>query len=112
MTLPLVVLALLMSTPAGAGPQVKPGDAEVHVDRATALYGKGDLDGAIAELREGIRLKPDLAEAHLDLAAALAGKGDRKAALEECRKAAQLNLTPPAALLYRAVCEGPGLGPR
>ena len=89
-----------------------PGYVKAHYNLGNVLDGKGDHEGAIAELREAIRLKPDLAEAHLDLAAALAGKGDRKAALEECRKAAQLNLTPPAALLYRAVCEGPGLGPR
>ena len=71
MTLPLVVLALLMSTPARAGLQAKPGDARAHFDRAKALYGKGDLDGAIAELRQAIRLRPGFAEAHYGLGGAL-----------------------------------------
>ena len=56
-----------MSTPARADPQAKPGDAGVHLNRATALYERGDLDGAIAELREAIRLKPDLAKPILAL---------------------------------------------
>jgi len=100
MKLGLVALALLVSTSAWARPQAKPGigrygakpgDAKAYLDRGTRLYGKGDFDGAIAELRESIRLKPDLAEAHNHLGAALEAKGDRQAALEEYRKAFELD---------------------
>jgi len=83
-------LGLLAFTIAWAGPQAKPGDARAHFDRAKALYGKGDLDGAIAELRQAIRLRPGFAEAHYGLGKALDGKGDHKSAFTGYREAVRL----------------------
>jgi len=86
----LLALALLVSTAACTAPPAKSGDAKAHLDRATTLYEKGDLDGAIAELREAIRLKPDDALAHYNLGGALEAKGEKLAALAEYRKASEL----------------------
>src|SRR6266849_5242989 len=99
MKLRVVGLALLLFTTAWAGsprlpepalrstPQAKADDAKAHFDRGVALVGKGDLDGAIAELREAIRLMPDDAEAHNNLGTTLGGKGDLDGAIAELRKA-------------------------
>ncbi len=89
----LFTLALLVSAAAGAAPQSRPGgtgDANAHYDRGNALYEKGDLEGAIAELREAIRLKPDDAKAHYSLGVALRAKGDLDAAIPELREAIRL----------------------
>jgi len=99
MKLGVVGLALLLFTTAWAGPprlpqlalgstpQAKADDAKAHFDRGEALYGKGDLDGAIAEYREAIRLKRDDALAHYHLGNALYGKGDPDGAITEWREA-------------------------
>jgi Flp pilus assembly protein TadD len=85
MKLRVVVLALFVGTVAWAGPQGQPSDAKAHFDRGTALYDKGDLDGAIAEYREAIRLRPDYAEAHVYLGNALDDTGDHDSAIAEYR---------------------------
>jgi serine/threonine protein kinase/Tfp pilus assembly protein PilF len=66
------------------------GDA--HVFLGTGLLNLGQVDEAIAEIREGIRLEPDNAQAHQSLARALwMGKGDFPAAIPAFERAIELN---------------------
>src|ERR1700751_930380 len=57
----LVVWLMPVSSSAGADPQRTANEkaAEDHVKRGTALFAKGNLDGAIAEYRAAIRLSHD-----------------------------------------------------
>ena len=66
-------------------------DADAHHRLGSALYAKGQYEGAIAEYREAIRLNPDLALAHNGLGSALCAKGQYDAAIAEYRKAIRLN---------------------
>src|SRR5438046_265089 len=72
MKLRLAALALVLSNLACARPQ-----AFLHAYWGDALYGKGDLGGAVAEYREAVRLAPGWAEAHYALGNALRDAGDR-----------------------------------
>jgi eukaryotic-like serine/threonine-protein kinase len=66
--------------------------ADAHVFLGTGLLGLGQIDEAIAEIREGIRLEPDNAQAHQALARALwIGKGDFAAAIPAFERAIELN---------------------
>jgi Flp pilus assembly protein TadD len=58
-----------------------------HSTLGTALGGKGDWDGAIAEEHEALRLNPNNKRAHATLAIALELKGDLRGAMEEYRAA-------------------------
>jgi tetratricopeptide (TPR) repeat protein len=70
--------------------RLKPDFADAHYSLGYALLqGKGDNDGAIAELREAIRLKPGV-RAHTSLGQALQGKGDLDGAITEYREAIRL----------------------
>jgi tetratricopeptide (TPR) repeat protein len=71
---------------------IDPEHADAHVWLGTALLGLGQVDEAIAEIREGIRLEPDNAQAHQSLARAYwTGKGDFAAAIPEFERAIELN---------------------
>lgn len=91
MTFRLVLLATLLPQIAWAAPQAKQTEAQVHNNQGNDLYGKGQLDAAIAEYREAIRLRPDNAEAHISLGAALEKKGDLKGAGNEYLEALRLD---------------------
>ena len=71
---------------------IDPGHADAHVWLGTGLLNLGQVDEAIAEIREGIRLEPDNAQAHQALARAYwTGKGDFVAAIPEFERAIELN---------------------
>ena len=65
--------------------------AGAHNNLGNALVGKGDLDRAVVEFREGIRLSPDLALLHDGLGHALFAKGDMEGAAAESREAIRLD---------------------
>jgi tetratricopeptide (TPR) repeat protein len=69
---------------------IRPQSPLTRYNLGYALGHKGDLDGAIAELKEAIRLKPNLAEAHTCLGKTLAEKGDLDGAVAACQKAIRL----------------------
>ncbi len=56
----------------------------------SALYVKGDLDGAIAEYREAVRLNPNDPNNHFLLGNALAKKPDLDACIAELRETVRL----------------------
>jgi tetratricopeptide (TPR) repeat protein len=64
--------------------------AERHFDLGDALLIKGQVDEAIAELREAIRLKPDCADPRRDLVDALRGMGRPDETIAELREAIRL----------------------
>ena len=71
---------------------IDPELADAHVFLGTGLLGLGQVDEAIAEIREGIRLEPDNAQGHQSLARALwIGKGDFAAAIPAFERAIELN---------------------
>jgi Flp pilus assembly protein TadD len=88
----LVVWMIHVSS-AGASPQQTANEkaAEDHVKRGTALFGKRNLDGAIAEYREAIRLDPNYTEAHDNLGVALGYKGDVDGGIAEIREAIRIS---------------------
>ena len=51
----------------------------------------GDVDGAIAQLRNAVRLAPNYALAHHQLAMALTRKGEKSEAEQEFKKAKELD---------------------
>ena len=64
--------------------------ANAHNNLGDALRTKGQLNEAIAELREAIRLKKDYANAHYNLGVALFDKGQLDDAIAEFREAIRL----------------------
>jgi adenylate cyclase len=67
-------------------------NADAHTFLGTSLLSLGQVDEAIAEIREAIRLEPDNAQAHQSLARALwLGKGDFAAAVPAFERAIELN---------------------
>ena len=71
---------------------IDPELAEAHVGLGSVLLNLGQVDEAIAEIREGLRLEPDNGQARQSLGRALwAGKGDFVAAIPEFEKAIELN---------------------
>lgn len=71
---------------------IDPEHADAHVWLGTGLLSLGQVDEAIAEIKEGIRLEPDNAQAHQSLARAYwTGKGDFAAAIPEFERAIALN---------------------
>ena len=62
-------------------------DASTHFRQAFKLGNNGDLDGAIAEYRTGLRLNPNDEDAHYNLGLALKNKGNLKEAIAEFRAA-------------------------
>jgi Flp pilus assembly protein TadD len=67
-------------------------DANANYNRGNALYGEGDLEGAIREFREALRSKPEDPEVHYNLGLALYEKRDLDGAAVEYRAA--LNAKP------------------
>jgi tetratricopeptide (TPR) repeat protein len=57
---------------------------------SAALRAKGDLDGAIAKYRAGLRIDSNLAEPHYNLGNALFEAGDVQGAISEFRAALQI----------------------
>jgi tetratricopeptide (TPR) repeat protein len=82
-----MALPIILAITVNAHPQAKLDDAKTHLDRGTALFEMGDLDGAIGEYREAIRLKPGYFEAHYNLGDELSRKGDKQGALAQFRMA-------------------------
>ena len=76
--------------------RLRPDHAEAHHNLGAALYSKGEVDGAIVEIREALRLKPDLAEAHYGLGMALELKGGKAEAFEQYLAASRLQPDNPA----------------
>jgi tetratricopeptide (TPR) repeat protein/tRNA A-37 threonylcarbamoyl transferase component Bud32 len=66
---------------------LRPDNAAARYHLGFALFGKGDVDGAIAECRQAIALDPRLALAHNNLGSALYRKGDVRGALACFRRA-------------------------
>lgn len=62
----------------------------VHYDWGRELYEKGNLDGAIYQLRNALAVKPDCVECYTALARALADKGNGVGAVEQYRAAVLL----------------------
>lgn len=87
----LVLLVLLLPQVLWALPQAKLTEAQVHNNQGNDLYGKDQLDAAIAEFRQAIRLEPNFAVAHLNLGRALDDKGDFDGAISEYREALRLD---------------------
>lgn len=73
--------------------KLKPGDAQLHYDRAGAFVGLEDYDKAIADYDEAIRLKPDFSLAYNNRAYALLKQGKNDQALQDANKAIQLDST-------------------
>ncbi len=69
---------------------LRPQSPGARVNLGDALRDSGDLDGAVAELREALRLQNDYAEAHNDLGVALADQEHRDRAIAEYREAIRL----------------------
>jgi non-specific serine/threonine protein kinase len=71
---------------------IDPELADAHMWLGSALLNLGQVDEAIAEIREAIRLEPDNGQAHQGLARALwIGKGDFAAAIPEFERSIELN---------------------
>lgn len=66
-------------------------EAILHNNMAGLLFMRGDLDGAVKELREAIRLSPDIPAPHNNLGMVLHAQGHAEAAMEEFLKAIRLN---------------------
>jgi len=72
-------------------------EALIHLNRGVQLFGKRDLNGAIAEYRTAIRFYPNYAVAHMYLGDALAAKRDWDGAIAEYQTTIELapnNTTP------------------
>jgi Flp pilus assembly protein TadD len=68
------------------GSDNQPDPVEAHYRRAAELHTRGDLDGAIAAYREGLRLSPSDPLAHINIGNALLKRGDGAAAVTEYRE--------------------------
>jgi serine/threonine-protein kinase len=66
---------------------LQPQSPGVRMNLGNALRDKGDVDGAVAELRTTVHLKEDYAEAHNGLGLALRDKGDVAGAMAAYREA-------------------------
>jgi tetratricopeptide (TPR) repeat protein len=86
--LPAVEDAIRFSTAAVA---VRPQSPIAHFNLGLALYGKGDLAGAVACYRKAIGLDFKFPPAHVFLAFALEAQGDRKGAIAHYRKVLELD---------------------
>jgi tetratricopeptide (TPR) repeat protein len=60
-------------------------------NRGCALLEAGEIERALADLREAVAMDPERATAHCSLAEALARAGDHPAALESLKRAAELD---------------------
>jgi serine/threonine-protein kinase len=74
-----------------AAVSLRPNSPGAHLNLGTALLGKGDPEGAIAEYREALRLKPNYIVAHGNLGVALRKKGDVNGAIAEFRQVIALD---------------------
>jgi tetratricopeptide (TPR) repeat protein len=79
----------------------RPNEAWIHLNLASALRDRGDLDEAIASYRKAIVLDPDFFLAHLELADALAEGGRHDEAVAACQQA--LRLRPRDSTPYNAL---------
>ena len=70
---------------------LNPSHPEAHYYLGLTLRQLGNLDGAIAELRESIRLNPRIAKAHAYLGVALRETGDLDAAATSLREALRID---------------------
>jgi tetratricopeptide (TPR) repeat protein len=77
--------------------------AKAHLDRGAARFGKGDIDGAIADFDRAIQLRPDLASAWLNRGGAKYRKQDLAGAVADFDRAAALDPSRPLAAANRAV---------
>jgi hypothetical protein len=58
-----------------------------HNNLGNALYGRGEVDEAIAHYQKALEIKPDDAKAHANLGVVLASRGRMNEAIGHCRKA-------------------------
>ena len=79
------------SAGARGGRHAEPVHPEAHYYLGLTLRQLGNLDGAIAELRESIRLNPRIAKAHAYLGVALRETGDLDAAVTSLREALRID---------------------
>ena len=70
--------------------RLEPDRPDGHGNLGNALRRKGDLEGAIAELRQAVNLEPGRPEAHYNLGDTLKDKGDLDGAIAEYRQAWRL----------------------
>ena len=81
------VLTLVLLAPQPVRAQGQSADATAHLNLGNVLYGKGQLDAAIAEYRKAIELKPDFMMAHNNLGAAMMKLGRLDEAIAACTEA-------------------------
>ena len=70
--------------------RLKPDETVAHFVLSSAFYAKGDLNGAIGELRTALRLKPNDADMRYSLGVAFVAKGLTKEAAREFREVLRL----------------------
>src|SRR6267142_1981721 len=78
------------SDEAGEITVIDPLTAKAYTSRGLARYGKGDIDGAIADWDMAIRIHPGLAETYVNRGAARYVKGDSEGALADWDRAIQI----------------------
>jgi tetratricopeptide (TPR) repeat protein len=93
----LILLILSLSATVAYG-QAAPSSAEDYFNRGTARYGKGDLDGAIADFTKAIELNPQDAAAYFNRGSVRDEKGDHDGAITDYNKAIEFN--PQVAVSY------------
>lgn len=71
--------------------RLRPNDAKVHSDFASALRKMGDLDAALAEARTAINLEPGVAMHYVGLGHIFQSKRDSESAIASFRKAISLD---------------------
>jgi serine/threonine-protein kinase len=76
---------------------LRPQNAPARLDLGTALWSKGDLDGAIEEVRQAIALGPELVYAHTTLGELLRVKGQVGEAIQVLQRAIALGPKNPRA---------------
>ncbi len=83
-------------------PQIRGVRPKLAWARASALRGRGDLDGALRSYREALELEPNLTEARLELATALAARHDLEGAATELQTFLQQRPTDPRGYVFLA----------
>jgi tetratricopeptide (TPR) repeat protein len=81
----------------------RPDNGRAHYNLGHALYQKGDLDDAMAHLKEAVRLTPDDAKSHIMLGLVLVARGQTEAGIAHYREAMRLDPKEPVAHFNLAV---------
>ncbi|HZS14482.1 MAG TPA: tetratricopeptide repeat protein [Candidatus Dormibacteraeota bacterium] len=82
-----------------------PGDADMHLLRASVLATQGNNEEAEREVRQALQLNPESARAHTTLATLLVQRGEAAEGLQEARWAAEIDATDPTVLYNVGLAE-------